>query len=94
MSASKTNSSLSRLGSIRSSKYQSTGTVGELGETRLNQTMQLDKMVDRLNKQVDEKSAELLKQMDEMAKRIESLESCIDALAHEPIDQSTSTSNQ
>lgn len=33
MSASKVNSSLSRLGSIRSSKYQSTGSVGELGET-------------------------------------------------------------
>ncbi|KIR67613.1 hypothetical protein I314_02030 [Cryptococcus bacillisporus CA1873] len=87
MSASKTNSSLSRLGSIRSAKYQSTGSVGELGET-------LDKMVDRLNKQVDEKSAELLKQMDEMANRIESLGNCIDALAHEPIDRSTSTSDQ
>lgn len=33
MSASKANSSLSRLGSIRSAKYQSTGSVGELGET-------------------------------------------------------------
>lgn len=33
MSASKVNTSLSRLGSIRSSKYQSTGSVGELGET-------------------------------------------------------------
>nr|KIR87366.1 hypothetical protein I308_02310 [Cryptococcus tetragattii IND107] len=53
MSAFKANSSLSRLGSIRSSKYHSTGSVGELGET-------LDKMVDRLNKHVDEKSAELL----------------------------------
>ncbi|AAW42488.1 expressed protein [Cryptococcus deneoformans JEC21] len=86
MSAAKTNSSLSRLGSIRSSKYQSTGSMGELGET-------VDKMVDRLNKQVDEKSAELLKQMDEMTNRIQSLETSIAALAHEPVDQS-STSNQ
>lgn len=50
-------------------------------------------MVDRLNKQVDEKSAELLKQMDEMTNRIQSLETSIAALAHEPVDQS-STSNQ
>ncbi|KIR43350.1 hypothetical protein I313_00192 [Cryptococcus deuterogattii Ram5] len=72
MSASKVNSSLSRLGSIRSSKYQSTGSVGELGETvslykatpyehlAEQEEQVLDKMVDRLNKQVDEKSAELL----------------------------------
>ncbi|OWT40993.1 hypothetical protein C362_01207 [Cryptococcus neoformans Bt1] len=87
MSAAKSNPSLSKLGSIRSSKYQSTGSVvGELSEI-------FDKMVDRLNKQVDEKSAELLKQMNEMTDRIESLETSIDALAHEPIDQS-STSNQ